>query len=207
MRNTQRSGKSQKYLRFFYVFSTLFLLSMASFALANSEQPQSQEHQSQVLNSQELQAKETQAKEPQVPEASQQESSASSQASERPAPPAVLAPTRVLGQVVFGLIIITVIILVLAWLAKRMGYGNTSANGRMRILGNMPLGSREKAVLVEVNGKQLLLGVTAASVNCLHEFDALEHQQTSIEPSRPAEASGTQDFSGYLKKILTQGTK
>ncbi len=121
--------------------------------------------------------------------------------------PAVLSPGRVLGQVVLGLTLVSILILVLAWFAKRMGYGSLTANGSMRVLGNLPLGNREKAVLVVVNGKQLLLGVTPNTVNCLHEFDVSEFPTNNIDSAKPDAEKTNQDFSGYLKTILTQGSK
>jgi|GEM_PF-2503487 len=146
-----------------------------------------------------------------VTEILQTEASPASQMSER-----MLAPSKVVGQVVGGLVLVCGIILVLAWLARRMGYGNLDGAQSIRVLANMPLGSREKAVLVEINGKQLLLGVAPGRVNFLHEFENSSHQlqSPSIEPTnKNVQATDNfpikkgQEFARYLKTILAQGNK
>jgi len=90
----------------------------------------------------------------------------------------------VFGRVILGLIVVTGFILLLAWAAKRMGYAGTLNNRNMRVLGNLPLGPREKAILVEVNGQQMLLGVGGGSVSNLFVFDM--NKVAGVEPSSVA---------------------
>ena len=70
-------------------------------------------------------------------------------------------------------------------------------NPSMKIVSSMPLGTRERLLLVDVGGKQLLLGVTATQINTLHVFD---------EPVVPAEKPQPigSDFSQKLMAILQQ---
>lgn len=72
---------------------------------------------------------------------------------------------------VMGLVVVIAVILVLAWAVKK--YGQLPDNNRadMKILGGLSLGTREKAVLIEVEGKKLLLGVAPGRIETLHILD------------------------------------
>ena len=51
------------------------------------------------------------------------------------------------------------------WLLKRLGGGGPAAAAGMKIVAQLPLGPRERLVVVEAGERWLLLGVTAASIN------------------------------------------
>jgi len=60
------------------------------------------------------------------------------------------------------------LIFALAWIARRLpGTGLRPGDG-LRVMAGVSLGSKERAVVVDINGKQLLLGVTPGSVSLLH---------------------------------------
>ena len=73
-------------------------------------------------------------------------------------------------QLVIGLAAVVGIIFILSWLFKRFS-GFAPVAKHMRVLGVLPLGTREKAVLVQVGSKQLLLGVAPGRVSHLETFD------------------------------------
>lgn len=77
-----------------------------------------------------------------------------------------------LGQFALGLIVVVGMILALAWMLRRMNRIQGSVQGRMRILAGLPLGSRERVVLLQVGEEQILLGVAPGRVSRLH---VLEH--------------------------------
>ena len=69
---------------------------------------------------------------------------------------------------VFALLLVLALIVGLGWLLKRMpGSGFRPAEG-MKLVASLNVGARERLVVVEVNNQQLLLGVTAGSINTLH---------------------------------------
>jgi flagellar protein FliO/FliZ len=73
------------------------------------------------------------------------------------------------GSTVFALLLIVGLILALGWLAKRMPGARTgSAKGVLRVVASVPLGQRERAVVVDVAGTQLLLGVGPGGTRTLH---------------------------------------
>jgi len=75
--------------------------------------------------------------------------------------PALLALALVIG-----------LIFALAWLLRRLpGTGFRPGDG-LRVIAGVALGSKERAVVVEVNGEQLLLGVTPGAVSLLHTLNA-----------------------------------
>ena len=76
-----------------------------------------------------------------------------------------------LANVIGGLAVILVLIYGLSWFVKRFAQGGFTQNPGMKIISSMPLGTRERLMLVDVGGKQLLLGVTATQINSLHVFD------------------------------------
>ena len=88
--------------------------------------------------------------------------------------PELTVGTNGLGDwLMVGITLLGIICLIyaLAWFAKRYG-GLTSAGMHgMRIVAAMPVGARERIVLLDVKGQQFLLGITSHSINHLHTFD------------------------------------
>ncbi|AKC87977.1 flagellar biosynthetic protein FliO [Pseudoxanthomonas suwonensis] len=87
------------------------------------------------------------------------------------APAAAQAPATpgVFGAF-FALLLVLGLILGLAWLLRRLpGAGLRPADG-LRVVASLQLGAKERAVVVEVGGQQLLLGVTPAGISRLHEL-------------------------------------
>jgi flagellar protein FliO/FliZ len=97
-------------------------------------------------------------------------------------------------QTVMGLVLVLGCIVLVAWLLKRTTSFHTAANGKMRVIAGLPLGTRERAVLVQIGDEQLLLGVTPQQVNLLHK---LEKPLAADSRERP-------DFAGKLRQIMQQ---
>lgn len=103
---------------------------------------------------------------------------------------------RHLVSVVMALFGIIVLIFAISWFVKRFGQGGFTQNQHIKIIATMPLGTRERIVLIEAGGQQLLLGITAAAINTLHVFN-----EPVVLPEREPGAS---DFSRKLMTILQQ---
>ncbi len=120
-------------------------------------------------------------------------------------------------QVVLALGIVTASIFALAWVAKRLGNTHLLHNQKMKLVSSMALGSREKMVLVEVEGQKLLLGVTPNNIASLHVFPADCSVNNHTEGDKPVEISEhgiadiptaavipeKWDFSRYFKKMIS----
>lgn len=78
--------------------------------------------------------------------------------------------SEALVQLVVGLLVVVAIIFILSWAFKRFS-GISPISKNMRVLGVLPLSTREKAVLVKVGDQQILLGVAPGRVSHLHSFD------------------------------------
>lgn len=97
-------------------------------------------------------------------------------------------------QTLMGLLLVLACILVVAWLLKRSNGFHTAANGKMKVIAGLPLGTRERAVLIQVGDEQLLVGVTSQQVSLLHK----------LEQPLPVDENAGGDFAGKLRQIMTQ---
>ena len=73
-------------------------------------------------------------------------------------------------EVALGLLIVVAAIVAVGWVMRRLYPGAMSASQQMKVIAALPLGPRERLLLVDVAGTQLLLGVTAQQINQLHLF-------------------------------------
>ena len=64
--------------------------------------------------------------------------------------------------------IVLVCVIGLAWMMRRFGRLQSSANGVLRMIDGMALSTRERIVLVQVGDTQVLLGVAPGRVEALH---------------------------------------
>jgi flagellar protein FliO/FliZ len=101
-------------------------------------------------------------------------------------------------SVTLALLFIVALIFAVSWFMRRFGQGVFSNTAQMKVIATMPLGTRERIMLIDVGGQQLLLGVTATNINTLHVF---------AEPVVLAtNNTQTSDFSSKLMALLQQKT-
>lgn len=74
-------------------------------------------------------------------------------------------------QMILGLLVVLGGILGLAWFMRRMPGMQGRSLGGLRVLAGLPVGTRERIVLVQVGETQLLLGVAPGRVQTLHVLD------------------------------------
>ncbi|MDN5871209.1 MAG: flagellar biosynthetic protein FliO [Nitrococcus sp.] len=74
-------------------------------------------------------------------------------------------------RLTLALAVVLAAIIGLAWVLRRVARFNRGANGELRILSGLAVGSRERIVLVQVGKTQLLLGVASGRVQTLHVLD------------------------------------
>ncbi len=70
-----------------------------------------------------------------------------------------------------GLAVVLAVMLGLAWLVKRYVQLPGIGKGHVQILGGVSLGAREKAVLLSVQGRRLLVGIAPGQVRTLMVLD------------------------------------
>jgi flagellar protein FliO/FliZ len=69
-----------------------------------------------------------------------------------------------LSGVILSLGLVVGFIFAAAWVVRRMPLGMGRANGPLKVLAALPLGPRERLVLVEARGEELLIAVSPAGV-------------------------------------------
>ena len=84
-------------------------------------------------------------------------------------------------NMVMGLLVVVALILGLAWVLKK--YGRLPGNNLvdMKILGGLSLGTREKALLIEVDNVRLLVGVAPGHIQTLHVMSEKEKSAASFD--------------------------
>ncbi len=82
-------------------------------------------------------------------------------------------PTKTwVAQVLMGLLLVVVLIFLLAKFAKKYNLAGISKhNESIKLLSHLSVGIKERIAVVEVDNKQLLLGITPHSINTLHVFE------------------------------------
>lgn len=69
-----------------------------------------------------------------------------------------------LSGVLLSLALVLGFIFAAAWVVRRMPLGVGRGNGPLKVLAALPLGPKERLVLVEARGEQLLIAVSPAGV-------------------------------------------
>lgn len=84
-----------------------------------------------------------------------------------------------------GLTLLFIVGLIFAcgWLVRRMAGGSGFNNRHIKVLSVMPLGTREKLMLVKAADETLLIGVTAQSISTLHRYEGPLDLTDTMQPS------------------------
>ncbi len=104
-----------------------------------------------------------------------------------------------LGEVAFALVVVLAAIFIVAWVVRRMRLASTRVGGAIDVLADVPLGQKERAVLLKVGNTQILLGVAPGQVNTLHVLT--EPLELTKPPTPPAGEAGN-SFRTILMRSL-----
>jgi len=114
-----------------------------------------------------------------------------------------------LANITLGLVLVLALIFALAWLFRR--YGNVASFNRsnIQVLGGVSLGSRERAVLLEVEGEQILVGVTPNQVTRLHVLKSRDSSSSHISDNEDGviQADNIEDFASKLQAEQQHSSK
>lgn len=99
-----------------------------------------------------------------------------------------------------SLLVVIGTIVVLGWLYSRSKLLGGAANDAINIVASRALGSKERLMVVEVGGKQMLVGMTATQVRTLHVFE------TPVVDAAVSVATGSfaGGFAGRMKAALQE---
>ncbi len=115
------------------------------------------------------------------------------------ATPPELFSAGYLFQVLGSLVLVFICLFGVILLLKRFNHVGGSSNGVLRVLGSTSVGQREKVVLIDAGGEQLLLGIAPGSVRTLHVFDE------AVVTDSQGDASAT-DFATILRAANPLGS-
>lgn len=89
---------------------------------------------------------------------------------------------------------ILVIALAVTRLLRRHGRWPAREGGRLRVIDSVAVGTRERAVLLAIDGQEVLIGVAPDSVSVLHVLG-----KSSVQT--PPEPASTTPFAALLNKV------
>lgn len=112
-------------------------------------------------------------------------------------------------QVLGALLLIVGVIVVFAWLARRMMSMPQRGTGPLRVITGLPLGTRERVILLEACGQRLLVGVTPGRIETLHVFGAdanttgdLGESDEVTDSTESAESTEYAGASGQFARLM-----
>jgi flagellar protein FliO/FliZ len=114
------------------------------------------------------------------------------------APAAPASPAAGMLQVLFSLAFILAVIVALAWLATRLRLTPRTASSALKVLADVPVGPKERVVLLKVGDAQALVGVGADGVRSLR----LLERSIDVPADEPAPSA----FADRLKQLMTPPT-
>ncbi|MGB6190197.1 MAG: flagellar biosynthetic protein FliO [Aeromonas molluscorum] len=100
-----------------------------------------------------------------------------------------------LGSWLLSSLLVIGLILVLGFLLKKSKLTQVMGGGQMKVIASLPLGYKEKLLVVKVGEQQLLLGVTPQQVNFLYRLE------------QPLDERQPQAFAQQLNKLMTRNDK
>jgi len=94
-----------------------------------------------------------------------------------------------------GLLIVLSVFFLCVWGVRKLSGLTVSGAEKMRVVGGLSLGMREKVILLQAGKKQLILGVTPGRIETLHVLEGDDCLTNEESVSAAAEA-------GFAQKLL-----
>jgi flagellar protein FliO/FliZ len=107
------------------------------------------------------------------------------------------SPAAGMLQVLVSLAFILAVIVALAWLATRLRLTPRTASSALKVLADVPVGPKERVVLLKVGDAQALVGVGADGVRSLRLLER------AVEV--PADEAAPHAFADRLKQLMGPG--
>jgi len=100
-------------------------------------------------------------------------------------------------QMVLSLGIIVVLIVSCAYAIRKVSFTQLRSDHAIKIVASLSLGAREKLVLIQIGGQQILLSMTPGEINRIITFD-----EPVVDPEQDA---GLSNFKRTLQEIMIKG--
>jgi flagellar protein FliO/FliZ len=114
------------------------------------------------------------------------------------------SPGGSLVQVTISLLLVLAAVFAAGWVTRKVrGFGRLQSDA-VTILADLPLGAKERAVLLQVGSQQVLIGVAPGRINTLHVL--AEPVSTNPPPASGSDVVPVEgnrpDFKAILKRSL-----
>lgn len=98
-----------------------------------------------------------------------------------------------------ALVLVIALILFLAWLLKKMRFPLMSGQADLSVVRQLPIGAKERVMIIQAGEQQYLIGVTAQSIQLISQLDkpVVVNKHT---PSTSASISFAQQLSQVIKR-------
>jgi flagellar protein FliO/FliZ len=117
-----------------------------------------------------------------------------------PPPPAVSSGS--IMQIIFSLLLVLATIVLVAWLLKRMNASQQGSGNLLKVLGGVPIGQRERIVLVEINDTWLVIGVGPGQIRTLHTLQKIEDSEQKAKGMGADPLPSENKFASLLSSVL-----
>jgi len=126
-------------------------------------------------------------------------SAVAAEAATQAAPVSSASMSGQLVQLLLGLLLVIGVIFLLAWLMRRVQQIVPRGGQVIKIVATQALGPRDRLVLVQVGGEQILLGLSPGSITSLHVMNEPVH----LPDAEPAST----EFAQRLMELLGKDQK
>lgn len=97
-----------------------------------------------------------------------------------------------------GLLIVLSVFFLCVWAMRKLSGVSVNGTEKMRIVGGLSLGMREKVILLQVGKKQLILGVTPGRIDALHVLEG----DDCLNREEPVSMSMDTGFAQKLMQVM-----
>lgn len=104
---------------------------------------------------------------------------------------------------VLALLLVLALVVGLGWLLRRLPGSGFRASEGMKLVSSLAVGGKERLVVLEIDGRQLLLGVTAGGIAHLHTLEAALPPPPAL---RVPDLKTLPDFARLLQQRLRKDT-
>ncbi|RCS30605.1 flagellar biosynthetic protein FliO [Rhodanobacter denitrificans] len=84
-------------------------------------------------------------------------------------------------RVVLSLAAVVALIFVAGWLSRRLQVRGRPGGRRIRCVEAMAVGARDRVLLLDADGKRLLVGVGPGGMRTLHVYDSMPAEPVAVE--------------------------
>jgi flagellar protein FliO/FliZ len=115
---------------------------------------------------------------------------------------AASSSTGGLVRVVVALLVVLGAVIAAGRFARRVRGFSGATGSALEVLGQLPLSTRERAVLIRVGDRQLLIGVAPGNVRTLHVFDDAPISRGVADTSTAAPEEGAPERPSFKSALL-----